>query len=184
VTGSGTPEFTWRPVRAGDFPLLARWLAQPHVARWWHHEVTPAAVARDFGPTVRGEEPNEDLLVSAAGRPVGLVQRCRWADYPDYAAEIAPLLTPPAGAMTIDYLIGEPELIGRGLGPAMIAAVVAATWTDHPGASCVIVPVAVANHASGRALEKAGFRRVASGLLPPDNPIDDGRHHVYRIDRP
>jgi aminoglycoside 6'-N-acetyltransferase len=44
--------------------------------------------------------------------------------------------------------------------------------------------VVAANTASWRALEKAGFRRVASGDLPPDNPVDDPLHHVLRIDRP
>ena len=46
-----------------------------------------------------------------------------------------------------------------------------------------VIPVAAANRASWRALEKAGLRRVAAGLLPPDNPIDDGWHYLYRIDR-
>jgi hypothetical protein len=27
--------------------LIADWLAQPHVARWWHHEFTTEAVERD-----------------------------------------------------------------------------------------------------------------------------------------
>jgi hypothetical protein len=53
---------TWRHVVPEDFPLLARWLAAPHVARWWNHEASLEAVERDFGPSTRREEPNEDLL--------------------------------------------------------------------------------------------------------------------------
>ncbi|NUW44825.1 GNAT family N-acetyltransferase [Nonomuraea rhodomycinica] len=175
---------TWRRVEERDFPLLGRWLAQPHVARWWNHETSPEAVERDFGPAARGEEPSEDLLVLLDGRPLGLVQRCRLADYPRYAAELSGVVEVPGGAMSIDYLIGEPELTGRGLGPAMIRAVVAATWADHPGATAVVVPVVAANRASWRALEKAGLRRVGEGELEPDNPVDDPAHYVYRIDRP
>jgi hypothetical protein len=48
----------------------------------------------------------------------------------------------------------------------------------------VIVAVHADNAASWRALEKAGLTRVGSGEIAPDNPIDDRRHHVYRIDRP
>jgi aminoglycoside 6'-N-acetyltransferase len=46
------------------------------------------------------------------------------------------------------------------------------------------VSVVAANVASWRALEKAGFRRVAAGELEPDNPVDDPQHYMLRIDRP
>ncbi|MEV6979945.1 GNAT family N-acetyltransferase [Sphaerisporangium sp. NPDC051017] len=174
---------TWRRLTEQDFPLLREWLERPHVARWWHHETTPEAVARDFGPAARGEEPSEDLLIFLDGRPLGLVQRCRYADHPEYVAELTPVVPVPEGAMCVDYLIGDPEQVGRGLGPLMIRAVVESTWTEYPDASCVLVPVSAANRASWRALEKAGLRRVAEGELEPDNPIDDRAHYVYRIDR-
>jgi hypothetical protein len=32
--------------------------------------------------------------------------------------------------------------------------------------------------------QQGGLTRVAHGELEPDNPIDDRRHYVYRIDRP
>ncbi|MFF8385925.1 GNAT family N-acetyltransferase [Streptomyces kanasensis] len=175
---------TWRRLTEQDFPLLRSWLEQPHVARWWNHETSVEAVSRDFGPAARGEEPSEDLLAHLDGRPIGLVQRCRLSDYPAYWAEIATLVEPPAGAVTIDYLIGEPRDVGRGLGPRMIRSAVRAIWEDHPDAPCVLVPVSVANRASWRALEKAGLRRVAEGDLEPDNPVDDRAHYLYRVDRP
>lgn len=175
---------TWRRLGEHDFPLLRRWLEQPHVARWWNHETSAEAVARDFGGAARGEEPSEDLLVLLDGRPLGLVQRCRLADYPGYRDELAAVTAVPGGAVTIDYLIGEPEQTGRGLGPAMIRAVVERTWRELPDATCVLVPVPVANRASWRALEKAGLRRVAEGELEPDNPVDDRAHYLYRVDRP
>ncbi|GLW09743.1 aminoglycoside N(6')-acetyltransferase [Microtetraspora sp. NBRC 13810] len=174
---------TWRRLKERDFPLLKAWLEQPHVARWWNHETSPEAVARDFGPSARGERPSEDLLVLLDGRPLGLVQRVMLADAPHSVAELAAVLPVPEGAVGIDYLIGEPEQVGRGLGPAMIRALVERTWTDLPSATCVMVPVSAANRASWRALEKAGLRRVAEGEMEPDNPIDGPVHYVYRIDR-
>ncbi|MBW0118360.1 GNAT family N-acetyltransferase [Pseudonocardia abyssalis] len=172
---------TWRPVAADDFLLLGRWLAEPAVARWWNHETSPEAVERDFGPTLRGEEPSEDLIASVDGRPFGLAQRCRVDAYPDEHAGFAALTDVPDGAMTIDYLVGEP---GRGLGTPMIRSLLADTWRVFPDAPCVIVAVAAGNVASWRALEKAGLVRIAEGHLEPGNPVDDGRHVVYRIDRP
>ncbi|PPJ33805.1 GNAT family N-acetyltransferase [Nocardia nova] len=178
------PQFTWRQVAPADFALLGQWLAQPHVRRWWHHDFDAASVERDFGPTARGEVAAEDLLVSADGEPVGLVQRIRWADWPEYVEQVRPILDVPGEAVSLDYLIGEPGRAGRGLGTAMLRAVVAQSWADYPRADCIVIPVAAANRASWRALEKAGLRRVAEGELPPDNPIDDGWHYIYRVDRP
>ena len=177
------PTFTWRRLAEGDFPLLRQWLAQPHVARWWNHETSAEAVMRDFGPAAKGEEPSEDLLVFVDDRPFGLIQRCRLADYSDYIAQLAPIVDVPDGAMSIDYLVGDPEQIGRGLGPLMIRSILQGTWTD-PAATCVIVAVSAANRRSWRALEKAGLRRIGEGDMEPDNPIDDPAHYVYRIDRP
>jgi aminoglycoside 6'-N-acetyltransferase len=173
----------WRHVTAEDFPLLARWLAAPHVARWWNHETSPEAVARDFGPSARREEPGENLLAILDGTPLGLLQRSFIHDYPEYLTELAPITPVPAGAMTIDYLIGEASNIGKGLGTTMIGSALQRLWADHPDAQCVIVAVHADNVASWRALEKAGLTRVGSGAITPDNPIDDTRHHVYRLDR-
>ncbi|MHA6782734.1 GNAT family N-acetyltransferase [Pseudonocardia saturnea] len=175
---------TWRPVVAADFAMLGRWLAEPAVARWWNHETSAEAVERDFGPTARGEEPAEDLVALLDGRPFGLAQRSRIADWPEDHAAFAALTPVPAGAMTIDYLIGEPDLLGRGTGTRMIASLLESTWRDHPAATCVIVAVAAANTASWRALEKAGLARVAEGEMEPDNPVDDPWHVIHRIDRP
>ncbi|MEU2564310.1 GNAT family N-acetyltransferase [Streptomyces longispororuber] len=175
---------TWRRVTEADFPLLREWLARPHVARWWQQDTSPEAIARDFGPAARGEEPFEDLLVLLDGTPVALVQRSRFADCPEYAAELAAQVALPDGAVTIDYLIGDAALTGQGLGPRIVRTLVAATWTDHPGATAVVVPVNVANRPSWRALEKAGLRRVGTADLDPDNPADGRAHYVYRADRP
>ena len=177
-------ELSFRRLARADFALLARWLQAPHVARWWNHETSPAALERDFGPSIDGGDPADIFIASVAGRPVGLIQRYTFADNPGYLAEVASLIEVPANAWSMDYFVGEPALLRAGLGSAMLAALVRATWRDDAQASAVIVPVVVANVASWRALEKAGFRRVAEGPLTPDNPIDDALHVVYRIDRP
>lgn len=174
-------EITFRPLARADFPLLARWLAQPHVARWWNHEYTAAAVERDFGPPVDGLEPGADSIVLRDGRPIGLIQCSRFSDHPDYSEELRPLLTVPENAVTLDYLIGEPDLVGQGVGTAMLSAFVTQVWETT--ASCIIVPVNSANTASWRALQKAGFRIAARGDLAPDNPLDSPAHVVLRLDR-
>jgi aminoglycoside 6'-N-acetyltransferase len=175
---------SYRHLQPADFPLLGAWLAQPHVARWWNHETSLDAVERDFGPTARGEEPNEDLLVHVDGIPVALVQRSWLRDDPEYLAELAAIAPVPDGSLTIDYLIGDPARTGRGLGSMLIRFVAERTWHEHPAARAIVVAVHVDNRPSWRALEKAGFTRAGTGDMTPDNPIDSRAHHVYQLDRP
>jgi aminoglycoside 6'-N-acetyltransferase len=176
--------FTFVRLTRADFGLLGRWLAEPHVARWWAHDPSPAAVEDDFGDTADGLEPAEDHLVLLDGVPIGLVQYARFGDYPEYMAELADVYPVDAAAGSIDYFIGDPEHVGRGLGSAFIAAFVARVWATDPEVTHLVVPVHSDNVASWRALEKAGFRLVARGEMDPDNPADDRRHEILRIDRP
>ena len=176
-------QVAFRPLERADLPLLGRWLAEPLVARWWAHDSSPEAVEADFGPVLDGADPTEVHLACAGDRPFGLCQRYTFADNPQYLDELAPVYPVPPEALSIDYLIGEPAMRGRGAGAAMIAAFVAEGWLRHPAARDVVVPVSAGNVASWRALERAGFTRVAAGPLTPDNPIDPPDHVVYRIGR-
>jgi aminoglycoside 6'-N-acetyltransferase len=166
-----------------DFPLLSRWLAEPLVARWWDDDAHPEAVERQYGPTVDGDDPTAVYLGVHGGRPIGLVQVYAFADEPGSLAELAAICPVPPGALSIDYLIGEPDARGRGLGAAMIAAAVERAFADHPDAQDVLVPVVAGNTASWRALERAGATWYAEGDLTPDNPIDPPAHVVHRFVR-
>lgn len=171
-------EFT--PLRRSDFPLLSDWLATPHVARWWDDDPSPDAIENDYGGCVEGTEPAEVFIVRCDGAAVGLIQRYRIGAYPQYLGEIAAVVDIPADAASIDYLVGPPDALGKGLGTAMIAAFVARTWQDYPATPSIVVPVHADNRASWRALERAGFVRIAEGALAPDNPIDSRAHYIYQ----
>jgi len=47
-----------------------------------------------------------------------------------------------------------------------------------------VVAVHAGNRASSRLLERCGFRLVGEADLDPDNPEDDRRHVVHRLDLP
>ncbi|SDG73750.1 GNAT family N-acetyltransferase [Klenkia brasiliensis] len=170
-----------QPLQRADLGLLAAWLAEPLVARWWAED--PAQVAARYGPALDGADPTALYLVLEDGAPVGFVQVYCFADEPAYAAELAHLLAVPDGALSIDYLVGEPAARGRGVGTALVRAAVDRGFADHADAADVVVPVHADNRASWRALERAGFVRVAEGELEPDNPADDRRHVVLRRGR-
>ncbi|HYN32090.1 MAG TPA: GNAT family N-acetyltransferase [Ilumatobacteraceae bacterium] len=166
------------------FELLGRWLAEPHVARWWNHDPSPEAIEDDFGDTIDGIEPAKDFVALLGGEPIGVIQFCLFHDYPEYVAEMVDVYPVAADAATIDYFIGEPNAVGKGVGTAMIEQFVARIWVDEPAVGHVVVPVNSANVASWKALLNAGFRLVARGELNPDNQVDDRMHEILRCDRP
>jgi len=178
------PAVELRMLRRADFPLLVRWLAEPLVARWWDDPATLAWVEEHFGPTVDGTDPTAVYLGLHDGEPFGLVQVYAFADEPESLAELSAVCAVPPGALSIDYLVGQPDARGRGLGAAMIAAAVARGFADHPGAADVLVPVALGNEPSWRALRRAGATWYAEVDLAPDNAVDPPAHVVHRFTRP
>jgi aminoglycoside 6'-N-acetyltransferase len=108
----------FRRTTRADFPLLARWLGSPHVARFWNHETTPEAIERDFDGSVDGTEASDDFIVEDAGVPVGFIQRSAIWDYADEQREL--MADAPRDALTIDYFIGEVAATGKGFGTRMI----------------------------------------------------------------
>jgi aminoglycoside 6'-N-acetyltransferase len=177
------PVVELRLVRRVDLPLLGRWLQEPLVARWWNEPGSAEAVEARYGPSIDGTDPTALYLGLHEGEPFGMVQVYAFADEPGYTAELSAVCPVPSGALSIDYLIGEPAARGRGLGAAMIAAAVARGFADHPDARDVLVPVALGNEASWRALRRAGASWYAEGDLEPDNPVDPPQHVVHRFVR-
>jgi len=150
------------------------------VRRWWNDDPSLAAIEADYGPCVDGSEPAEVFIAHCGGGPVGLIQRFRFGAYPQYIDDLAHILPVPASASSIDYLVGPEQALGKGIGTSMIAAFVDRLWKDDPATPAIIVPVQADNRASWRALERAGFTRVATGDLEPDNPTDRPEHYIYR----
>jgi len=158
--------FSFEPLRQEHLAALARWLSAEHVAPW-------------FGPPAGAEEDPlgerdavRRFVASLAGRPIGLIQIYRWSDFPDNAAAVGGR----SGEVGIDYLIGEAELIGRGVGPALIDAFLERYASGRGDVAGVRVDVSEANERSWRCLEKLGFRREREGITLPRQ---EGRHYVY-----
>ena len=170
-------------MREDDFPLLLDWLHQPHVAQWWRDEPADlAAVYAKYGPCIDGADPTELFVIEESGRPVGMIQRYLIADEPEWAHAFDGIVDVNDGA-GIDYLIGVPDAVGRGVGTAAIGAFVAMVFTWRPVAS-IVVTVQQANLASWRALERVGFTRVWAGELDSPDPSDVGPEYVYVLPPP
>ena len=61
--GRRASAFTFRHLARSDYALLARWLSEPHVARWWNHDPSAEAIERDFGASIDGVDPADVFIV-------------------------------------------------------------------------------------------------------------------------
>jgi RimJ/RimL family protein N-acetyltransferase len=158
----------FRPLTRADFRDVVAWQRQPHVSRWWQDEATDEAAAeRHYGPALDGDDPTRLWVLEVAGRSVGMLQDYRVGDHPDYA-----LLTAKPDAAALDYLIGDPAWVGRGLGTRMLWVFVRdVVHPGHPQARELFAAPDHRNAASLRVLDKIGFTR---GLWF-DEPQPDGR---------
>jgi aminoglycoside 6'-N-acetyltransferase len=171
-------EFGFVPLRGDDLALLATWLGRPHVADWWREPADLDAVVENYGPLTDGRDPTEAFIVHFGGRPIGYVQRYLIGEEPAWRASIRRALG-DAGGVGIDYLIGEPELVGSGVGRRMIAEFVQACWVRYPSADRITVAVQQGNLASWKALEASGFGRAWAGEIESDDPSDRGPSFIY-----
>jgi RimJ/RimL family protein N-acetyltransferase len=73
-----------------------------------------------------------------------------------------------AAAVGVDLLIGEPDYIGRGLGPEMLRTFIREVLPFHyPTAVTVVADPVLENSASIRAFEKASF--VRGQIVPAED---------------
>ena len=148
-------EHSFRTFTRADFPLLTRWRRQPHVMKWWGEQSEPELI-KEFEKEM-ADPLVERYVVSHEGRDFAFVQVC---DAHGIGGGWWPDATP--GTWAIDFLIGEPDLIGKGLGTALLAQLTK-DLLSRPGAHTVIADPEPDNIASIRAAERAGFRQ--SGLV-------------------
>lgn len=170
---------SFRRLERADLPFLARWQAQSHVARWWGPPPGLTALESEYGPKIDGREPTQVFIAELDGVPIGMIQRYRNRDHPEWEAQVQ-----VPGAAGIDYYIGEPDLIGRGLGPELISQFVEQLFRDYPDVDRVVVGVLEENRQSWRALEKAGFQRLRAQHLDSADPWDRGPGFLYMRSRP
>lgn len=158
------PSVAFRPLAVADLPMLAEWLARPHVAEWWDDAPTAAEIEEEFGPMIADPTMVQPYVILLDGVPSGYIQSYVamgagdgwWEDERD------------PGTRGIDQFLADPALLGRGVGTRVLRAFVDQLF-DDPAVTRVQVDPAPENGRAIRCYEKARFRRV--GLVEtPDGP--------------
>jgi aminoglycoside 6'-N-acetyltransferase len=175
-----------RPLLPNDLPLVAGWLREQHVARWWLSGTTAAAELEKI--KARVAQPSGDathllMVVERGGSELEIGAPggwCQWYPYDAYPAEAKAIGARP-GDCGIDYAIGDPTATGRGLGKALIAVLVGEVRRHHPGCGVIVDPNAK-NVASRWVLERNGFTLISVQAVvtePTDEPVA-----IYRLSAP
>jgi aminoglycoside 6'-N-acetyltransferase len=141
----------FRPMTLDDLPLVATWLEEPHVGPWWK----PSEID-DVTGYLHGAEPVEPWLLVLDGREVGYFQVYD-IGYDDEYREACATVGVEAGTAGMDYLVGDPALIGRGVGTDAIGRFVADVVFGRGTYPAVTAGPDPENAASIRVLEKNGF---------------------------
>lgn len=159
-------DVAFRPMTDSDFGAVARWHRAPHVSDWWDDESRDEDSARArYAGRLSGAEQVRMWVLEVDGVAAGMLQDYQVADDPDYAEQ-----TGDPDAIGFDYLIGEPALVGRGLGTRVI-------WEfcrdilhrDFPDAVHLLAGPSHRNACSLRVLAKCGFtpgRRIDVRAMP------------------
>jgi len=129
-----------------DLSVVAEWLHQPHVARWWGDPARALAEVKDH-PV------DTEALIQAESKSVGYL--C-WQTLTEEERTAAGLSDLPTDLVDIDIMIGDPEFVGQGLGPEALAQLLVKLRAD--GVDIVGLGTALANQRALKAYTKAGFR--------------------------
>lgn len=140
---------TLRKFEDSDLPLLKRWLYLPHVAAWYHDPL-------DWIEEVEKRNDKFSFLhhfiAEQSGKAIGFAQ---FYEY-HHSSEDWHGDTELAGTYSIDYMIGDSDYLGKGLGKAIVRELVGCIEAQA-GAKCIIVQPEPENKASCGTLLSCGF---------------------------
>ncbi len=139
--------YTFRALTPRDLPMLARWLEEPHLKEWWGD---PVEAIEQIEAAI-DDISTEPLIVELDGRPIAYLQ-----NYDPHLEDGHPYQDQPTGTLGLDMSIGDPALVGKGHGSAIIRQFAAQLFDE--GAPRLIIDPDPANGRAIRAYEKAGFR--------------------------
>lgn len=140
------PDYGFRPLTRGDFPLLRSWLARPHVRAWWGEpEEEIALIEEDIA-----NGPTDMRIVTHDGTPFAYIQ-----DYPAHHWHMPHYADFPAGTRAIDTFVGEPAMLGKGHAAGYLRQRAEALLDE--GFPVVVIDPDPANERAVRCYRRAGF---------------------------
>jgi RimJ/RimL family protein N-acetyltransferase len=149
-----------------DFPMLAEWLARPHVAGWWDSRSSIEQVREDFLPLLQDTSTTIPYIAFLDGLPLGYIQSYVAAESEDgwWPDEHDP------GVRGIDQFLADEGDLNKGLGTTMIAAFVDLLF-EAPDVTKIQTDPAPDNARAIRCYEKCGFQRAGRVITPDGDAL-------------
>ena len=142
------PLVTLQPFKESHLKLLAAWLKQPHVARWFPTPEEDLAWATN--PSAGGSQ----AIIASGAAEVGYL---RWQRVDRDTLDSFGLQEIPANSVDADILLGEVGSVGKGIGPSALM-VLAHKIREEGDVPLIGLTTELENTRAHRAFEKAGFR--------------------------
>jgi RimJ/RimL family protein N-acetyltransferase len=155
-----------------DHERIVDWRNRPHVREWWDPDDPPLtleAAIEEFREASDPSRPTEVAIIEVDEVAAGYLQFYPWDGEQPYLEEVGIML--PVGAWGLDILIGEPSLLGRGIGSRAVRLI-----SDHlfatAGATAVALATEAGNARAQAAYTRAGMHTVQRFL---DTDVRDGQ---------
>lgn len=149
------PHITFKPLNFSDIPLMHRWFNLPHIQLFYSIRAwTEDEILIKLKPYIIGEKPVTALIVLFDDKPIGYLQYYKVKDYPWPNQTLPDDIIENAAGM--DLFIGEPEMIGHGLGQAIISQCLQTIiWPKFK--YCIVDPD-IQNHDAIKCYQKLKFK--------------------------
>tara|TARA_E500000305_G_C3996079_1_gene224611 strand:- start:811 stop:1344 length:534 start_codon:yes stop_codon:yes gene_type:complete len=163
LTSDRAGDVSFRRADASDKGSIQGWLTAPHVTRWTHKVFSRIGAALE---RLSSDTDAELLIAEIDGRSAGCAYVYSAHGDPSWSA--IPDVTPLTRA--IDFLIGEPDLLNRKRGQAMLRALGLLTFEDS-GIDRIVACPHADNWPAVIALKRIGFREKGRHPDPAMNAM-------------
>ena len=171
-------KITFRKTESKDQKLLSNWLDKPHVKEFWDNSQKQQDNLTGF---LKGKK---DLYYYWLGiidqQPYSLIMTSTFGDdAPDY---VAPNLSNSGKSVSLDFMIGNVQHLGKGLGSETLKAFMDfyKNKVDQEADTFLIDP-SIKNSRAIHVYEKAGFKKITEFI--PASGFFKGILHILMINR-
>jgi aminoglycoside 6'-N-acetyltransferase len=165
IHGHARPEIGFYPLKVENFPLMAIWLNEPDVHKWWGEgkqwslqdvKLKYATYTKQYKEQKGERKSIYPYVITFHDKEIGYIQYYDAHDFPrEDGDRLVELLKPLAA---IDLFIGDPNFIRKGLGGVILDEfIIRFVWNRFD--SCFVDPD-LENKAAIRAYQKADFHGI------------------------
>ena len=158
-------ELKFFPLNESHLPLLLKWLEEPHVKAWWDQEIhwSYDKIFEKYKSYVEGYKIEQGLkkpiyayIIQIDSFPIGYIQFYNAFDFS--RDELVDSTRLPKNIAALDFYLGEPSFLKRGLGVLVLKEFL--TAYVFPRFSACLVDPSRNNLAAIRTYTQAGFQVI------------------------